>query len=70
MQYTDFRNSIRQELLSNPSGLTWAQLRNRLSLPYDQPCQTWVLRLEKEIGLERKDRVRNAYVWKLNFTKE
>lgn len=70
MQYTDFRNSIQQELLSNPAGLTWVELRDRLSLPYNSPCQTWVLQLEKEIGLHRKDRIHNAYIWKLNLTKE
>jgi hypothetical protein len=33
--------------------LTWAQLRDRLKLPYDRPCPAWTARLEKEIGLMR-----------------
>ena len=70
MRYLDFKESIRRELLAHPSGLTWLQLRDRLSLPYDHPCQTWVAQLEKEIGLERNERIHGAYVWKINTSKE
>jgi hypothetical protein len=30
----------------------------------------WVVQLEKEIGLERKKKVKIALIWKLNLTKE
>lgn len=63
MRYVDFRDSIQTELRRNPEGLTWPQLRDRLSLPYQSPCQEWVLRLEQEIGLKRTKRTRRAYTW-------
>jgi len=55
MKYTEFRDAIMNELAKNPSGLTWTELRDRLSLPYSRPCPTWVSRLEIEIGLNRKE---------------
>jgi hypothetical protein len=38
MQCVDFRDPIRDELRGNSAGLTWAQLQERLRLPYDRPC--------------------------------
>lgn len=70
MKYTEFKDAIHQGLQANPGGYTWVQLRERLQLPYDQPCPTWVARLEAEIGLERKERLRGAYIWKLKPSKE
>jgi hypothetical protein len=35
MRYVDFRDVIREELRQNPAGLTWAELKERLDLPYD-----------------------------------
>jgi hypothetical protein len=70
MKYTEFRDAIHQGLQANPGGYTWVQLREHLQLPYDQPCPTWVARLEAEIGLERKERLRGAYIWKLKPPKE
>jgi len=70
MRYSEFRSAIQRELKANPDGLTWIQLRETLSLPYRTPCPTWVAQLEKEIGLERKNKVKNALIWKLNLTKE
>jgi hypothetical protein len=67
MRYFDFRDSIRQELIKHPQGLTWVQLRDRLHLPYRQPCQTWIARLESEIGLLRKKRIANALIWKIDI---
>jgi hypothetical protein len=65
MQYVNFRDVIREELRQNPSGLTWVELKERLGLPYDRPCQTWVMRMEKEIGLSREKGFGRAYVWKV-----
>ena len=61
----DFRDVIREELRQNPSGLTWAELKERLGLPFDRSCQTWVLRMEKEVGLSRARSSGLAYVWKV-----
>ena len=65
MRYGDFRDQIRAELRRNPAGLTWAELKQRLNLPYSRPCPTWVAQLEAEIGLTRSKGAGAAYVWKL-----
>ena len=67
MKYSDFRDSIKQELLKNPAGLTWVQLRGRLHLPYRQPCPDWTARLESEIGLSRVKRSTNTLIWKIDI---
>ena len=64
MRYIEFRDAIQGELVRCPEGLTWIQLKNRLALPYDRPCPSWVKQLEKEIGLSRTRGNERAYVWK------
>jgi hypothetical protein len=63
MWFADFKSKIQEELIHNPDGLTWAELRKRLLLPYDRPCQTWINRMEQDIGLARAKRSRHAYIW-------
>jgi hypothetical protein len=70
MKYIEFREAIQQELNDNPGGLTWIQLRDRLSLPYERSCQTWIAKLETEIGLKRESRVHGALIWKVKNIKE
>jgi hypothetical protein len=65
MQYTEFRDSIHADLRRSSSGKTWKELKASLNLPYSQPCQEWICRLEREIGLERREKKRNALVWKV-----
>ena len=66
MTYAAFRDSIHEELKSRKEGKTWKELRQSLKLPYDRPCPNWVVRLEKEIGLVRKDRIGNALIWRID----
>lgn len=66
MRYQDFRDCIQDELRENPDGLTWAELRDRLDLPYRQPCPEWVKRMESEMGLSRARGAGRAYVWRLD----
>jgi len=68
MRYTDFRDRIQAALSRRPAGWTWSQLRDRLKLPYERPCPSWVARLEKEIGLARIKGPSREYVWKLEPT--
>lgn len=63
MRYVDFRDAIRQELRRHRTGMTWAELRQRLRLPYARPCPDWVCRLQREIGLSRQKRSGPALVW-------
>jgi predicted transcriptional regulator len=69
MRYVDFRDSICRELRRNPEGLTWPELRLRLSLPYKSPCSEWVKRMERENGLVRKPGTGRAYVWRVRGRK-
>jgi hypothetical protein len=66
MRFAEFRDAIREELHENIDGLTWAELKERLDLPYERPCQTWLKRLEKEIGLLRVPGRGRGYVWKVD----
>ena len=54
MRYVEFRNAIQEELGQNPAGFTWRELRERLDLPYDSPCPTWIRRMEQELAVESK----------------
>lgn len=63
MRYVDFRDTIHKELKKNPGGLTWKDLKNRLDLPYESPCQTWLRQLENEIGLVRRAGSGRALLW-------
>lgn len=70
MRYVDFRDMIREELHQNSAGLTWAELKERLDLPYDRPCPTWVKRMEQEVGLSKAKGPGRAYVWKVRPEKQ
>lgn len=63
MRYVEFRDAVRAALRRNPAGLTWMELKQRLELPYDHPCPSWVKRLEEEVGLSRVKGTGRAYVW-------
>jgi hypothetical protein len=65
MTYVEFRDSIADELRRTRAGLTWAQLQQRLALPYDRPCPTWTKQLEHDIGLARVKGQGRALVWKV-----
>jgi hypothetical protein len=65
MRFVEFQSLICEELLQHPKGFTWAELGERLDLPYDRPCSTWVKRLEEESGLTRARGSGRAYLWKL-----
>jgi len=63
MRYEEYRDAIRDELRRNPRGLTWAQLKDSLDLPYNVPCPDWTRRMEAEIGLSRAPGPTRAFVW-------
>ena len=65
MKYVDYRDSIRGELRRNAAGLTWAELQQRLGLPYERPCPAWTKQLEADIGLTRSKGAGRALVWKV-----
>ena len=65
MRYVEFRDAIKGELRSVPAGLTWADLKKRLKLPYDSPCPEWVKQMEQEIGLSRERVSGRAFTWRV-----
>lgn len=69
MRYVEFRDEIQKELMGNPEGLTWVELKERLGLPYEQPCPDWVNRMEQEIGLMRARGAKRAFTWKIKSNK-
>jgi hypothetical protein len=64
MRYVEFEDAILAELRRNGGGLTWTELRDRLDLPYNRPCPTWVNRMEK-FGLERVKGPGRALLWRV-----
>jgi hypothetical protein len=70
MRYVEFRDSIQHKLRRNVGGLTWAQLRERLGLPYDRPCPVWTKQLEQEIGLSRDKGNGRALSWMVGGRKK
>jgi len=70
MRYKTFKELIQKELAKHPDGLTWVELQNKLNLPYDRPCQTWIYQMEQEIGLTRNRETQRAYIWKISHQKE
>jgi hypothetical protein len=66
MRYVEFRDAIQSELRRAPAGLTWADLKKRLNLPYDSPCPEWVKQMEQEIGLSRERVCGRAFTWKVS----
>ena len=65
MTYPNFKADIQRYLPHHPHGVTWAELRDSLSLPYVRPCPEWTRRLEQEIGLVRRKGAGRALVWSL-----
>jgi len=66
MRFTEFRDSIRNELKDHSAGVTWASLQARLGLPYSsRPCPDSTKRLEEEIGSRRIKAGGRAMIWTL-----
>jgi hypothetical protein len=61
MKYTEFRDVVMAELRRR--SMTWAELRDRLDLPYSRPCPEWVRKME-ESGLVREKGSGRALVWR------
>jgi hypothetical protein len=64
MRDVEFRDRIVEELRRTPTGRTRKELRDRLALPHDRPCPTWVRHLEQEAGVVRERGPGRALVWR------
>jgi hypothetical protein len=69
MRYVEFRDAIWEELRRVPDGLSWAELKTRLKLPYTIPCPEWVKQMEREVGLLRTRGSGRAYTWTVSAKK-
>jgi hypothetical protein len=63
MRYVEFRDAIAAALRGRAAGMTWAELRHALGLPYERACPEWMARLEREVGLRRVKGAGRALVW-------
>ena len=62
--YEKFKTQIEAALKAEPNGLTWTEIRTKLSLPQKFPNNKWVRMMEKDIGLTRV-KEKKGTVWKL-----
>ena len=65
MTYEQFKSTVQKTLLDAGGSLTWTEIRARANLPQALPNNQWVLRMEKDIGLERKQDARRIIHWQL-----
>ena len=65
MQYVEFRDCIQKELCRHPKGVSWAELKERLHLPYRRPCPSWIRRMENEVGLSRMRTSGQGLIWSI-----
>ncbi len=59
--YDLFKEQIIELLRNSKTGLTWAEIQEKLGLPQAVPNNKWVRQLEKETGLERRKEGPNTY---------
>lgn len=66
MTYKEFRDKIQGILKTEPEGLSWTEIRDRLKLPQKVPNNLWVKMMEKDIGLVRTlDNKTAKTIWRL-----
>jgi len=66
MTYEEFRDQIAMLLRSEPKGLSWTEIREKLKLPQKVPNNLWVRLMDRDIGLKRKfDNETGKTMWSL-----
>lgn len=66
MTYEEFRDKIEALLKSEPNGLSWTEIKQKLKLPQTVPNNLWVRTMDKDIGLVRKfDNASGKTIWRL-----
>ena len=70
MSYEEFKEKILGILKTEPQGLTWTEIRDRLGLPQKVPNNLWVRMMEKDIGLVRVlDNKTAKTIWAVQVSK-
>ena len=62
--YDEFKTKIETILKAEPNGLTWTDIKKRLSLPQKVPNNKWVRMMETDIGLMRQTE-KGKIIWRL-----
>jgi len=71
MSYLHFKEKIFALLNTEPEGLSWTEIRQRLQLPQKVPNNLWVSMMEKDIGLVRMlDNKTAKVIWKIEGAKK
>jgi antitoxin component of MazEF toxin-antitoxin module len=66
MTYEEFRDNISGLLKTEPDGLSWTEIRDRLKLRQKVPNNLWVRMMERDIRLIRMlDNKTAKTIWKL-----
>jgi hypothetical protein len=65
MTYEDFREKIKDAIVTANKPLTWTEIRTLAKLPQAFPNNQWVHRMEKDIGLERKRDRHGIIFWSI-----
>ena len=66
MSYAEFKARISELLRSEPTGLSWTEIRQKLRLPQKVPNNLWVRMLMTDTGLIREfNRQNGKTIWKL-----
>jgi hypothetical protein len=66
MSYDEFKTAIAEVLSSAPDGLSWTEIKARLSLPQRVPNNLWVRMMERDINLSRaRDQKTGKTVWRI-----
>ncbi len=66
MSYEQFKRAIAGVLSATPDGLSWTDIRERLSLPQRVPNNLWVRMMERDINLLRiKDVKTGKTLWRV-----
>lgn len=68
MSYEEFKGKIFEILKTEPKGLSWTDIKNRLRLPQKVPNNLWVRMMERDIGLVRKLDAKTAKtIWRVQL---
>jgi len=71
ISYRDFKEKVAALLSTEPEGLSWTEIRQKLQLPQKVPNNLWVRMMEKDIGLLRRlDNKTAKVIWKLEGLKK
>lgn len=61
LNYDEFKSEIQELLRNSKVGIPWIKIKNKLNLSQTVPNNSWVRRLERDIGLKRRREGKTTY---------